>query len=1133
MKRTLIVVFAILMFLIGTALVLVGTPQGTRWLIDRALLQGAVPAQLQSVDGTVLAGVTIGSVHLQAGGSTVDIESLEIVPAWADSIGNGRLIFTRVAARSLTVASTTAPRVPTPLEFLLPILPFGVELRDVQLGRVALPEIPPDYVPAVGAELAFNGKAYVLHALDIRADAYELRGDMTIASQPDLPVTGTVDWQLHDPTSAGRVSLAGSLRNLQVTADLNDPQTAHVHGRVQLLGVVDPVFDLTMEVPEWSDDHYRLSEVSVSASGTLQQFVAHGRTKVDLPDAETFTADVSVSGSLAAIDVTSLLLESPRGRARATGRIERTPQLSADLAVEVDSFDPSVIRRELSGAISGHVDVGWQDQRLHVSIASLDGTLNGAPFSAVGTVTGSAGTWMTDGLDVRSGPNHAHVVMRWDDAKIDAQGTLAMPDLRTFVPDLNGDLSGTFEASGTVDKPVIKAQMQSQSLSYREWSIADGSVDIDIDQRAIGRAHLSVSTVQGQGSTLSDVSIDATGSRANAEGTVRWTYADQHGRVALSAKAVADLWDIVVAEGAVLTLPGEVWRSDRRITGTVGRNRLSLSAHCWLRGEGAGRVCVDTTDWGGDEIRLVGQVRELPVAELNKFFADLPELAGFVSGKWDLAASQQRWHGTATLDTAELSVVDRSDETAVHLIELPKITAAAVLENNRTTLTLQALRDGARALDLQLTIDGFDSAAPVRGRADVRFDDVSGLATLTRRVGSLEGSVRGNIAIAGTVGSPTASGDVAMRDAHLVLQDPHMDLTSLDLSVAMVNQSQLTVRGAAKSKDGSISIDGVLQEAFSANRNFKAHIEATDLAVDVPDADVQVSGQVDFEWTSGLASLKGTIEIPRAEITISNLPEGAVAVSEDVIVVDRVEQRPGGTRLQVDLELILKDKAHFKAYGLSTNLDGHLRLRQSVDGLVQLNGTVALVNGTFTAYGQTLAIESGRLTYSGPADNPFVDARATRTIKGVGSEIVVGAHVQGPARNIETTLFSEPEMSEAEALSYLVLGRPLNGANAEQTNNVMGAAIALGLKGAAPVIKEIRNIVGIDELTATGGSTEDLTVVAGKRINERLYVRYQYQTFTRTGAVLIELLLSRRVSLQATAAQAPAIDVIYRVGEYN
>ena len=95
----------------------------------------------------------------------------------------------------------------------------------------------------------------------------------------------------------------------------------------------------------------------------------------------------------------------------------------------------------------------------------------------------------------------------------------------------------------------------------------------------------------------------------------------------------------------------------------------------------------------------------------------------------------------------------------------------------------------------------------------------------------------------------------------------------------------------------------------------------------------------------------------------------------------------------------------------------------------------------------------------------------------------------------------------------------------------MGAAIALGLKGASPVIKEVSDVLGIDELTATGGSTEDLTVVAGKRFSDRIFVRYSYQTFTRMSAILFELMLSRRLALEATASDIPAIDVIYKVGE--
>jgi translocation and assembly module TamB len=303
--------------------------------------------------------------------------------------------------------------------------------------------------------------------------------------------------------------------------------------------------------------------------------------------------------------------------------------------------------------------------------------------------------------------------------------------------------------------------------------------------------------------------------------------------------------------------------------------------------------------------------------------------------------------------------------------------------------------------------------------------------------------------------------------------------------------------------------------------------------VHVTDADVRVGGQIDVHWSRNVVAVKGRVDIPRAEITIAELPEGAVTVSDDVVVVDRKQKQGAATRLRVDLVVVMHDDVKFNAFGLKTRLDGQLRLRQSAEGVVQLNGTVSLVDGTFTAYDQTLQIESGRLVYSGPPDNPYVDVRATRTIREPEREVVVGAHVQGPAHSIETTLFSDPNMSEAQILSYLVLGRPLDTADSQQGNDMTGAAVALGLKGAAPVIDEIRSVTGIDTLTATGGTSEDLALIAGKHINDRLFVRYAYQTFTRTSALLIDLFLTRRWSLEATASETPAVDVIYKVGAFD
>ena len=194
-----------------------------------------------------------------------------------------------------------------------------------------------------------------------------------------------------------------------------------------------------------------------------------------------------------------------------------------------------------------------------------------------------------------------------------------------------------------------------------------------------------------------------------------------------------------------------------------------------------------------------------------------------------------------------------------------------------------------------------------------------------------------------------------------------------------------------------------------------------------------------------------------------------------------------------------------------------------------LEGTVNLVDGEFEAYGQRLVIEEGTLTFTGPADDPIVDVRATRTIENLDETIVAGLHLTGRAQNINSSVYAEPSMSEADALSYLVIGRPLSEATASEGTELSGAAVRLGLRQAARVTQEIGQSLGLDELTFIGDGGDATALVAGKQLNDRLYARYAYGVFSRLGMIMIRYRLSQRLSLEAGAGETQSIDLLYTV----
>ena len=121
-------------------------------------------------------------------------------------------------------------------------------------------------------------------------------------------------------------------------------------------------------------------------------------------------------------------------------------------------------------------------------------------------------------------------------------------------------------------------------------------------------------------------------------------------------------------------------------------------------------------------------------------------------------------------------------------------------------------------------------------------------------------------------------------------------------------------------------------------------------------------------------------------------------------------------------------------------------------------------------------------------------------------------------------------MAESDALSYLVMGRPLRQTTENEGQDLSGIAVALGLAQATGIVNQIRTRIGLDELGAGTSAEQETTVVAGKQVASKLYARYTYNTFTRLSALMLRYDLTRKLSLEATAGEAPGMDVIYRVG---
>ncbi|KAG0920377.1 hypothetical protein G6F32_015633 [Rhizopus arrhizus] len=129
------------------------------------------------------------------------------------------------------------------------------------------------------------------------------------------------------------------------------------------------------------------------------------------------------------------------------------------------------------------------------------------------------------------------------------------------------------------------------------------------------------------------------------------------------------------------------------------------------------------------------------------------------------------------------------------------------------------------------------------------------------------------------------------------------------------------------------------------------------------------------------------------------------------------------------------------------------------------------VSGRYKAYGQDLPITRGNLTWNYNAvSDPRINIRAERRV----GDVTAGIDVTGRAQQPRADVWSEPAMSQSEALAYLVLGRSLTGASSAQTQQVNAASAALsagsGLLASQLGAKLGLDDAGVSQSRALGGS---------------------------------------------------------------
>ena len=476
-----------------------------------------------------------------------------------------------------------------------------------------------------------------------------------------------------------------------------------------------------------------------------------------------------------------------------------------------------------------------------------------------------------------------------------------------------------------------------------------------------------------------------------------------------------------------------------------------------------------------------------------------------------------------------------TDEAGTQKLGLTDLRLALNARDGRWAFTQalagESLGVAAGAVTANVAADAYwpPSSTPIQGVLEARVTNLGAWGGWVPSGWRLGGSLHTGATIGGTFGAPEYTGEVRGSDITVRNLLEGVSLQQGEVLVALQGASARIERFEARGGTGRVRLEGNASLGATPEANLKLVADKFTLLGRV-DRRIVTTGSAQLKLDATSLQLDGRFDIDEGlfDITRNDAPR----LADDVVVVGRrgKEAPPSAPAarppraVRMDLQVDLGQRLRLRGRGLDTGLRGDLRLT-APGGRLAINGAVRTEGGNYAAYGQKLEIERGVLIFSGPVDSPRLDIEAIRP----KLDIRVGVTVRGTAQAPRVRLFSEPEMSDTDKLSWLVLGRAPEGLSRADTAVLQQAAMALLAGDGASRTDQLIRSIGLDEvsLRQTDGEVRETVISLGKQLSERWYVGYERGLNATEGTWQLIYRIARRFTLRAQSGRDNSVDVIW------
>jgi translocation and assembly module TamB len=1097
-----------------------------RWLVATIAERSDGALRVEAVEGSFGTGLMADLVEVELDSGSVTASSVNLQLDWRALVARSLILdslhISRLDAEFTLDDSGSSSQSPAELSLLILI-------RELLIDELNVAYDESDFsIGDLSLELRLLRNHLELNAVSAQWEALELTGRsaFTLAEALAIDSAICIDGVFLDERVDVCVDAVGSSQALDVDAQLRMPFSAIGSGTVVPAADGEVQLDLT-----WRGAALNAIPNASSPEGSLRVSGTFDTPRIDATGSLVYDeqqADFELSAVRLAENVRldALRLTMADSVAELSGNFANTFD-NAQLALALRDFDPQQMIADMPGNIdlTAQLDLSMQPG-LSVSAENIvaRGSIRDYPLTAIGELAYSDATLLVEDLQIVSRSDQIRVRGEIGEA-LDLDVTASMTDIGILAADLSGDLAAEFRVTGTAARPYLRGaanltQVRSASLeadSIRVTADAGIAPDDQIDLT------LTADDVLLSGYSLGAITVNATGTGASH----RIEFLSASGAATSRLIATGSLddsdWRGRISQLELNPSGFGAWRMQTPADLSYGESGYAVSELC-LRYELSG-ICASVNVTGSSDDALAVSAVNFDIGILAPFMPPELRAKGLVSANGSLTNFANDPRGSIAFEAQDAQVDVILAEEVLLPIPIREFELAALLDDAGATVSarIDAAETGNVAASLVVE-DPNDEASAVRGSLSLEWHDAAALSLLSPDVDEVEGRLNAIMSIGGTLDSPALDGSVNWLDGALEVPAWGLVVEQIEASIDASQAREATFAATGVIDATPVELDGTVLLDAEQGWPMQLRLRGENLAiVQLADVEMRVSPDLQADVQLPNVRVTGAVTVPYARIRDVGLPQQAVVPSPDTVVHgldDDEAARP--LNLVADLTIELGDDVTYADTNLSASATGRLDLDYRSGQGAAAQGALRLA-GEYDAYGNPLALERGQLIFVGPLDDPSLDILAVREI----GEVTVGVQLTGTLSTPITSVFSDPAMSEADALSWLLFGRPLDGSREADSNALRSAALSMGLQQALPVIERIGDTLRLDDFAIRNTETDAGALMAGKYLSPNLYFRYTYGLFNRIGGLLLRYRINDRLSLETRSGEHNSMDLLY------